>query len=335
MSGQVRLGLIGTGRIGQVHAASIMSVEGASLSWVADPFIDGARAVAERSGAHATADATELIGSGEVDAVVIASPTPTHADLIRAAVAAGLPVLCEKPIDLDLAAVDALAPLVRESGVPVAVGFNRRFDAGFREARERMLAGEIGEMEQLSIISRDPEPPPAAYVGTSGGIFRDMSIHDLDMARFFAPDIVSVTATGACLFDAGAREHGDFDTVVITLRAASGALITITNSRHCAAGYDQRIEVAGAQGLLQVSNQPSSLVTRSGAVSVEARNPYPRFFIERYTQAYADELREFLVLVETGRSRCATFDDGRAALALADAARRSAAEGREIPLHLA
>ncbi len=320
----LRVGLIGTGRIGQVHAANIAANPETTLAWVADPFISGAETVAAQYGGKVTEDAEELLASGDIDAVLIASPTPTHVDLIERSVRRGLPVLCEKPIDLDIARVDALRPLVAESNVPVALGFNRRFDPAFASVKERVAAGEIGELEQLTIISRDPAAPPAAYVGVSGGIFRDMTIHDFDMARFFLPDIVEVSSTGTAAFDAGAKEHGDFDTAVTTLRASSGALVTIINSRHSAVGYDQRLEAFGEKGHLQVANSPTSLVSLSTADAVEARAPYENFFLERYAFAYADELREFVKLVRGGASKSPTFEDGRAALVLADAAQQSA-----------
>ncbi|UOR01632.1 inositol 2-dehydrogenase [Leucobacter allii] len=335
----IRFGLIGTGRIGQVHAASIAASPNAALAWVADPFVDGANALAERYGATATADATELIAAGtgaapEIDAVLIASPTPTHVDLIEASVRAGLPVLCEKPIDLDIARVDALRPLVAELGVPVALGFNRRFDPNHASARARVAAGEIGALEQLIIISRDPAAPPADYIAVSGGIFRDMTIHDFDMARFFAPDIVSVSATGTRAFDPGAREHGDFDTAVVTLETSAGAVITIVNSRHSAVGYDQRIEAFGSGGMLQVGNPLSNTVSVSTAAAVEARPAYPEFFLERYAAAYAAELEEFVKLARGEASTSPTFEDGRAALILADAAQRSAVEGVAVAVAL-
>ena len=326
MSAPLRFGLIGTGRIGQVHAANIAANDDAVLAWVADPFVAGAQELVARYGGTATADPLELLASGQLDAVLIASPTPTHVDLTSRAVEAGIPVLCEKPIDLDLARVDALRPRIASAGIPVALGFNRRFDPAFASVHARVAAGEIGELEQLTIISRDPAPPPAAYVGVSGGIFRDMSIHDFDMARFFLPEIVEVSAVGSALFDGGAREHGDFDTAVTTLRAASGAIVTIINSRHSAVGYDQRIEAFGAGGMLQVANAPTSLVSLSTASAVEAKPPYEDFFLQRYAEAYAAELREFIKAVRGEPSTSPTFADGRAALVLADAAQRSASE---------
>jgi len=331
----LRFGLIGTGRIGQVHAASIAADPDAQLSWVADPFVDGARRVAATFGGTATDTPDEVFASGEVDAILIASPTPTHVDLIAQAVDAGIPVLCEKPIDLDIARVEALRPRIASAGVPVALGFNRRFDPAFASARARVAAGEIGALEQLTIISRDPSAPPADYVAVSGGIFRDMTIHDFDMARFFLPDIVEVSASGSTTFDAGATEHGDFDTAITTLRAASGALVTIVNSRHSAVGYDQRIEAFGGTGMLQVANAPTSLVSLSNASAVEAKPPYELFFLERYAAAYAAELHEFIRLARGEESTSPTFEDGRAALILADAAQRSATERVVVPVDLA
>ena len=331
----IRFGLIGTGRIGQVHAASIADNPDAELVRVADPMIDGARSVAARFGGRACDSAAELIGSGDVDAVLVASPTPTHVELIEACVDAGLPVLCEKPIDLDIARVDVLRSKVADGGVPVALGFNQRFDPAFAEVHARVSAGEIGQLEQLSIVSRDPGPPPPAYIAVSGGIFRDMTIHDFDMARFFAGEIVEVGAVGSQLFDDGAREHEDFDSVVVTLRAASGAIVTITNSRHSAIGYDQRLEAFGASGMLQVGNAHTGLVSSFSASAVEAKAPYIEPFLERYARAYALELVEFVKLVRGEPSTSPSFDDGRAALLIADAAQRAATTGNRVSLRAA
>lgn len=330
----LRIGLIGTGRIGQVHAASAAAHPEVALHRIADPVVDGAQALAARHGGRPTADAEELFAAGDVDAVIVASPTATHVDLIARAVEAGIPVLCEKPIDLDIARVEELRPVVAGGGVPVALGFNRRFDAGFSSVRARVEAGEIGTLEQLSITSRDPAAPPADYVGVSGGIFRDMTIHDVDMARFFLPDIVDVQAVGSQMFDDGARQHDDFDTAVVTLRASTGALVTITNSRHSSVGYDQRLEAFGPDGMLQVANAPTSLVSLSTAEAVEARPPYQDFILERYAESYAAELDAFIRLARGEASESPTFEDGRAALILADAAQRSAVEGTRIAVDL-
>ncbi|MFT4235880.1 MAG: inositol 2-dehydrogenase [Microbacterium sp.] len=330
----LRFGLIGTGRIGRVHAANIAESADAELAVVADPFIDGATSIADRFGGTASSSADAVFAPGVVDAVLIASPTPTHVDLIERAVDAGLPVLCEKPIDLDIARVDALRERVAASDVPVALGFNRRFDAAFAEVQRRVAAGEIGELEQLSIISRDPAAPTADYIAVSGGVFRDMTIHDFDMARFFLPNIVSVSATASAVFDEGAAQHGDYDTAVVTLRAASGATVSITNSRRAVYGYDQRLEAFGSAGMLQVANAPSSLVTSFTGEAVETASPYPPFFLERYAQAYRSELAAFIDAARGGASTPPTFEDGRAALLLADAATESAATGTTIAVDL-
>lgn len=330
----LRIGLIGTGRIGQVHAASIAADPQAELAWIADPEAERARTVSGRFGGRVTDSAEQLIDSGDIDAVLIASPTPTHVSLIGASVEAGRPVFCEKPIDLDITRVDALRKTVASAGVPVALGFNRRFDPGFASAQARTAAGEIGRLEQLTIISRDPTAPPADYVKVSGGIFRDMTIHDFDMARFFLPDIVQVSAVGSQVFDPGAAEYEDFDTAVVTLLSRCGATVSITNSRHSTVGYDQRLEAFGDKGTLQVVNAPSSLVRHSTAEAVEATARYQASLLERYADSYTAELSEFIRLARGEESASPTFDDGRAALILANAAQRSAETGAAVAVDL-
>lgn len=334
MTQQIRIGLIGTGRIGQVHALSIDGIKNATLQWVCDPFIEGAERTAEQYGGRVTADPADVLAAGDVDAVIIASPTPTHVDLISAAIDAGIPALCEKPIDLDIARVDALREKVAGTSVPIVLGFNRRFDRHFAELRRRVAAGEIGRLEQLTITSRDPAEAPAAYLAVSGGIFRDMTIHDFDIARFFVPDIVEVTARGANAFSEVAPGLDDFDSAVVTLRGAGDELISITNSRHAAYGYDQRIEAFGSEGLLQVGNQTDTDVRRWGADAVESRAPYQNFFLERYEQAYRLELVEFLKAVAGEPSLSPGFEDGRSALLLADAADLSARTGASVAVDL-
>jgi myo-inositol 2-dehydrogenase/D-chiro-inositol 1-dehydrogenase len=335
VSAAVRFGLIGTGRIGQVHATNIAESPDAVLQWVCDPFVEGARSTAERLGGRVTTDSADVFAAGDVDAVVVASPTPTHIDLISAAIDAGIPVLCEKPIDLDITRVESLREKAAGSGVPIVLGFNRRFDPHFAELHRRVAAGEVGDLEQLSITSRDPAPPPAAYIPVSGGIFRDMTIHDFDMARFFVPEIVEVSAHGSSLFSSEIAEAGDYDTAVVTLRGSNGQLITITNSRHSAYGYDQRLEAFGSTGLLQVGNVGETLVTRWGSDAVEVRAPYLDFFLQRYAEAYRAELAAFVDVTRGGTSHSPGFEDGRAALILADAATRSAATGETVSVDLA
>jgi myo-inositol 2-dehydrogenase/D-chiro-inositol 1-dehydrogenase len=334
MTQQLRIGLFGTGRIGQVHALSLASLEEATLAWVCDPFLEGAKQTAAEFGGRVSDDPEEVFASGEVDAVIVASPTATHVDLVERAIDAGLPVLCEKPIDLEITRVDAIRAKAAAADVPIALGFNKRFDRHFVELKRRVGAGEIGALEQLVITSRDPGEPPAAYVAQSGGIFRDMTIHDLDMARYFIPDIVEVSARGANAFSADIRNAGDFDSAVVTLRGSNDELVTIVNSRHAAYGYDQRIEAFGPAGLLQVGNKNDALVRHWGARAVEAIGPYQNFFLERYAEAYRLEVAEFLRAVRGLPSRSPGFEDGRAALILADAAEKSARTGVAIEVDL-
>lgn len=329
-----RIGLIGTGRIGQVHARSITELDHVELAWACDPFIAGAEALAVRHGSKATANAADVFADSSVDGVIIATPTSTHVELIDKAITAGIPSLCEKPIDLDMNRVDSIRARVKEAGVFVGLGFNRRFDPHFAELHRRVQLGDIGRLEQLSIISRDPAEAPAEYVATSGGIFRDMTIHDLDMARFFVPDIVEVTARGFNSFSDTAKELGDYDGASVTLRGSNDELITITNSRHSAYGYDQRLEAFGSDGLLSVGNVGETVVRHSTDSLVEARRPYLNFFLERYRDAYRLELAEFIAGIHGADVTTPDFEDGRAALLLADAAAESAETGLSVAVDL-
>jgi myo-inositol 2-dehydrogenase/D-chiro-inositol 1-dehydrogenase len=326
----LRLGLIGCGRIGRVHADSVDVHPRAELAHVYDPFEAAAREVGARYGAAWGTDVDAVIDDPSIDAVIVASPTPTHVDLLTRAVQAGKAVLCEKPIDLDLARVDACRAEIGPLADRVMVGFNRRFDPSFRDILTRVEAGEVGPLEQLVIISRDPAPPPAAYVTTSGGLFRDMTIHDFDMARFFLGEVVEVTATGANLISDEIADAGDIDSAVIVLRGAQGTLASITNSRRCAFGYDQRLEAFGALGMLTAANQLPTSVRFSGGTHTEVAAPYHNFFLDRYTPAYRAELDHFVTAVETGSTPSPGFADGRAALVLADAANESLRTGSTV-----
>lgn len=335
MESKVRFGLLGTGRIGQVHAASIADSKDAELVWVADVFEEGAQKTAAQYGCKATTDPFEVIRSGEVDAIVIATPTNTHVQLIDAGIEAGLHVLCEKPIDLDINRVDSLREKAKGAKTQIALGFNRRFDQQFAEIQSRVFAGEIGKLEQLTIISRDPAPAPQSYIAVSGGIFRDMTIHDFDMARFFIPNITSVFATGSNLFSDYIKAEGDFDSVVVVLTGAGGEQVTIINSRHASYGYDQRLEAFGATGSFFAENVSPSTVIHNSEKSVEVRTPYMNFFLERYSFAYRAELAAFIDGIRTNRVLNPTFEDGRAALVLADAATESAKTGKLVKVSLA
>ncbi|MHA6512803.1 inositol 2-dehydrogenase [Tessaracoccus sp. Z1128] len=327
-----RFAMIGAGRIAPAHARSFASNPDVELKWVADPVPGAAERIAGPLGARATLDAHEAINADDVDAVLICSPTPTHVEMILASVAAGKAVLCEKPIDLSLQRVDECLEALKGKDAKVMIGFNRRFDPSFANIHARVLEGELGDVEQIVVISRDPAPPPAAYVAQSGGIFRDMTIHDFDMVRFFLPDIVEVSATGQNLIDLGIKEAGDFDGVVVTLKSATGAVATIINSRHCAFGYDQRLEVFGPKGMMQAVNQLPNSVRSYGSDHAESTVAYHNFFMGRYAEAYAGELAAFVAAIESGSPLSPSLADGRAALVLADAAGQAARSGVAVQI---
>ncbi len=326
----MRIAMFGAGRIGAVHADSVTSHPRAELAYVCDPVSAAAQALAARHGATATADVDAVLADESVDAVIVASSTPTHVDLMTRSVLAGKAVMCEKPIDLDLARVDACWQQIEPHNPTVMVAFNRRFDPSFADIRARVAAGEIGELEQLIIISRDPQPPPASYVADSGGLFRDMTIHDFDMARFFLGEVVEVQAMGSNLVSPDIEAAGDVDGAVVVLRGASGAIAQITNSRRCSFGYDQRLEAFGSTAMLSAANQLPTSVRRSDAGATECAAPYLNFFLDRYTPAYRAELDHFITSVENGTTPTPTFADGREALVLADAAAESMRTGASV-----
>lgn len=326
----LRVALPGAGRIGQVHARSISEHDGAELAWVCDPIESAAIALARTHGARWSGDPQVALDDASVDAVLIVSATPTHLDLIRRAAGAGKKILCEKPLDLDLAAIDRAWRDIEPLRPFVMLGFNRRFDPTFREVKERVAAGEIGPIRALRITSRDPQPPPAAYLGVSGGMFRDMTIHDLDMARFQLGDIVEVRAMASTNGLAMFEEANDRPQAVVVLRAASGALCTIVNSRSCAYGYDQRLEAFGDLGALEAGNLTATAVRAYNATESEAAGPVLNFFLERYMPAYKAEFAEFVTAASEAREPSVGFADGRAALMLANAANESVALGRAV-----
>jgi myo-inositol 2-dehydrogenase/D-chiro-inositol 1-dehydrogenase len=315
-----------------MHAENLVRHGETELAMVYDVDRAGAEAVAERLGVKAAASAEEVFASSEVDGVLVATATPTHADYIEASVAAGKPVLCEKPIDLSLERVNQCRDRIAGRDVPVQIGFNRRFDPGHARARERAHGGEIGEIHQVVITSRDPEMPPRSYYEAAGGLLRDMTIHDFDLARFMLPDEpVEVQATLSRLIDPALMEElGDHDTAVIVMSTGSGRQCVINNSRTAVYGYDQRVEILGTTGMLISDNVRSNAVRRYGRDETEAGAPYQYFFIERYKEAFMAELDAFVASVRNNAPVRASFEDGRLALVLAEAAYRSVAERRVV-----
>lgn len=326
------IGLIGAGRIGRLHAGNLATrIARARLLAVADVSLEAARACAAEHGVpRAAADYRALLDDPAIDAVVVCSATPTHAPIIAAAAAAGKHIFCEKPIALDLAAIDDALAAVARAGVKLQIGFNRRFDASYRRAREAVARGEIGRPELLRITSRDPAPPPADYVRASGGLFLDMTIHDFDMARFLLGDeVVEVYAVGDALVDPAIGAAGDLDTAIVTLRFAGGALGTIDNSRRAVYGYDQRAEVFGSAGMVATENVYSNTAVLSTARSV-GRDLPAHFFLDRYADSYVVELQAFVDAVLDDRPVPVGGEDGRIPVVLGLAARRSYDEGRPV-----
>lgn len=327
-----RFALFGCGRIGRMHGVNLAKHPRTDLVSVFDVAAEAAAETAEATGAKVAQTVDEILGDNSIDAVLIASSTDTHVDLLTRAAKAGKAILCEKPIDLDLARVDACWAEISPLDPLVMIGFNRRFDPSFKALRDRVQGGEIGKLEQLSITSRDPSPPPAAYIKVSGGLFRDMTIHDFDIARYIAGDIVAVHATGANLIEPEIKTLGDIDAAMMTMQAANGALIHINNSRRSAYGYDQRIEAFGELGMLQAGNQRATSVNFSGKGATGAKDPVMHFFIERYTSAYIAEIDHFVDCVGQRKAPMAGFDEGREALKLADAALESMRSGQTVRL---
>lgn len=319
----------GAGRIGAIHAANLAASGRARLLHIVDVHAPAAAALAAQHAAKvSTAEAA--LADPQVGAVIIASSTDTHADLVIAAARAGKAIFCEKPIDLSLARVDACLAEVKRAGVPMLVGFNRRFDPSFHDLHRRILFGAIGRVEQVVITSRDPGPPPVSYIKVSGGLFRDMTIHDFDMARWLlGEEPVEVFAYGATLVDPAIGAAGDIDSAMVLLKTASGRMAHINNSRRASYGYDQRIEVHGSEGRLTAGNRTPTTVELADANAVTADKPL-HFFLERYADAYRIELNAFLDAVANGTPMPVGAEDGRRALVLADAAVESLRTGRPV-----
>lgn len=323
------IAIIGAGRIGRIHAANLYRNPEAELIYICDVSTDAAAALADTCGAR-VGTVQEVLSDRKVDAVVIASPTDTHAEMIGAAAQEGKSIFCEKPLDLDVGTARQSLEAVARADVLLCVGFNRRHDPSFAELRRQIGDGRIGDVEVVSITSRDPSPPPIDYIRRSGGLFRDMMIHDFDMARWLlGEEPVEVYAAGSSLVDADIGKAGDVDTAVAVLRTAEGRMCQITNSRRCSYGYDQRIEVFGSEGLLRADNQTNTSVSVAG-VSGTLTEPALPFFLERYADAYRLQLDKFLRAVNGDDPGLPDGTDGLRALQLAEAAQASCEQGRPV-----
>lgn len=325
----ISFALLGAGRIGKVHAQAIASNHDARLAAISDPVAQAASALGERHGAPVRA-IDEIAADKGIDAVVICTPTDTHAELIEVFARAGKAIFCEKPVDLSVARVRACLKTVEDTGARLMVGFNRRFDPHFRAVRQAIDEGRIGKVEMVQIVSRDPGPPPPAYIASSGGIFRDMTIHDFDMARFLlGEEIETVYAAASVLVDPEIGRLGDHDSASVVLTTASGRQCSISNSRRASYGYDQRVEVHGSLGAVSAQNQRPVSVELATADGYRLP-PLHDFFMTRYTQAYAAEISAFITTIRDGKAPSPSGADGLAALLLAEAALKSVQEGRAV-----
>jgi myo-inositol 2-dehydrogenase/D-chiro-inositol 1-dehydrogenase len=328
----IRVAVLGAGRIGQIHAANVAANPRSTLVAVADPVAAAAESLAARLGCEASTSSEELIARADVDAVVIGTPSDPHIPLMLRAAKGGKAILCEKPLANDLETADEAVSELGRIGTPVMLAFNRRFDPANMAIRSAIDAGQVGDVRQVLITSRDPGLPPRAYIEHSGGIFRDMVIHDFDTVRFLlGEEPVELFATASRLVDPELMAAiGDHDTVSVVLWTAAGRQAVVTCCREAAFGYDQRVEVFGSKGMVQNDNLRPSTIRRSTATETDAREPLLAFFLERYADAYRNELEAFLVALETGAPMPTSARDGRQALRLADAAAESARTGRAV-----
>jgi myo-inositol 2-dehydrogenase/D-chiro-inositol 1-dehydrogenase len=318
----MRFALIGAGRIGTIHGGNIAAHADCELAYISDPDAATAAKLAAATRSQVVSLAQALTAK-DIDAVVICAPTDLHAALIEQAAAQGKAIFCEKPVDLDAGRIATCLAKVKAAGVPLMIGFNRRFDPNFAALQKRLATGEAGDIELVSIMSRDPGPPPISYVTRSGGLFRDMMIHDFDMARFLlGEEPVSVQAVGSVLVDPQIGQAGDVDTAAVLLTTAAGRIVQISNSRRATYGYDQRIEVHGSKGMLRAGNIHNSTVELANASGFTA-DPIQNFFLERYASAYRLELDAFIASVQAGRAPSPSGEDGLRAQVLADAATQS------------
>ncbi len=330
---QVGIGLIGAGRIGRVHGGNLANlIPQARLVAVADVDADAAKKLAaDLRIPQVYTDPRAILDSREIDAVIICSSTPTHAPLMQAAAAAQKQIFCEKPIALDLDTIDCALAAVEKAGVKLQIGFNRRFDPSFRHVHDVVASGKIGTPHILRITSRDPAPPPLAYVKVSGGIFLDMTIHDFDMARFQVGEVDEVYVAGNVLVDPAIGQAGDIDTALITLKFANGALGVIDNSRKAVFGYDQRLEVLCSNGMAAADNKYPDTFIQSDANSIGTSLPL-NFFMERYTESFLLEMKAFIDAVLENKTPPVTGRDGRISVVMGYAAKKSYAENRPVKL---
>jgi myo-inositol 2-dehydrogenase/D-chiro-inositol 1-dehydrogenase len=327
----MRFAVLGAGRIGKIHGGNAANHPRSTVVSVSDAHAPSAEALAATVGAKVR-PLEEAVTASDIDAVMICTPTTTHADFIELAAKAGKAIFCEKPVSLSSERTRACLEVVKAAGVPLMIGFNRRFDPNFAELERRLADGAIGNVEIVTVLSRDPNPPHPGYVGSSGGLFRDMMIHDLDMARFLLKEeVIEVHAVGSSIVDPEIGKEGDVDTAAVLLKTASGKIAQISNSRRATYGYDQRIEVHGSKGLLRAGNMHKTTVEIATGAGM-LFDPVQDFFLQRYADAFRLELDAFITAVEKGIAPAPSGEDGLAAQRLADAATESCFSGKAVKL---
>ena len=328
----VKIGIIGAGRIGKVHAKAASNLNGAKIIWLADPIAPDLEETAKSMGIEKTSkNYKDILNDKEVDAIFICTPTDTHYTISMEALNFGKHVFCEKPVDLELGRVKDVKDLVAKTGKKYMVGFNRRFDHNFMAIKENIDKGLIGKLELIQITSRDPEPPPISYVKVSGGLFCDMMIHDFDMVRYLSSsNPKSVTAIGDALVNPKIKTEGnDIDTAIVSIELENGALAVITNSRRASYGYDQRAEVHGNLGALSCSNDTSNTLVISSKDGIIHEKPL-YFFLERYLNAYKMEIEIFVDSIINNKETPVTIEEAYQSLLLAKAAQKSLIENRKV-----
>jgi len=331
----INIALLGAGRIGKMHAEIITAHPEANLQYVYDVNKEFGSQVAKKHNAELVNSPEEAINNDTINAILIASATPTHTQFITMGAKAGKAVFCEKPIDLDINKVNKCMEAINGIDIPLQIGFNRRFDNSHAKVQQARVNKEIGELEMLIISSRDPEPPGLDYLNAAGGFFRDTTIHDFDLSRFILSDdpIVEVSAFGDNLFDPNAKKAQDFDTAMFVLKSKAGVMIHINNSRRAVYGYDQRVEAFGSKGMIISNNQTQSSVERYSDASSSSKEPVLHFFIERYVQAYRDQFNHFVECIINNKKPSVTFKDGRNALIIANAAYESNRQKKVIEIN--
>ena len=331
----INLALMGAGRIGKMHAEIITAHPEANLNCVYDINKEFAHQVAKDNNAESVSSPEDAIINDKIDAVLIASATPTHTHFITMGAKAGKAIFCEKPIDLDINKVDECFREINGIDIPLQIGFNRRFDNSHAKVKQARESKEIGQLEMLIITSRDPEPPGLDYLNAAGGFFRDTTIHDFDLSRFILGNdpIIEVSAFGDSLFDENAKIAQDFDTAMFVLKSKAGVMIHINNSRRAVYGYDQRVEAFGSKGMIISNNQTPTSIERYNQVSTSSKEPVLHFFIERYKQAYRDQFNHFINCIKNNKKPSVGFSDGRNALIIANAAYESNKQKKTIQIN--